>query len=300
MHLSSLFRPKVWIFYLLLRKPGRLLSDKTFLKLKYWATTGRKLNIDNPGSFNEKLQWLKLYNRRSEYTMMADKYAVREYVKKTIGEEYLIPLLGVWDRPEDIDFDVLPEQFVLKCNHDCGSVIICRDKSSFDQVATINKLKKCLKENYYWQGREWPYKDIKPKIVAEKYMGDNLTDYRIYCFNEIPKLIYSYSNESQADGSKPEPRYCDIFDHNWKPIPYHQKLLPHGNVPMPGQLSKMLEIAKLLSANSIFVRIDFYEIDNMLYVGEMTFYPGGGMSKFYPDSYDLELGKWLKLPTMCN
>ncbi len=295
MHLSSLFRPKVWTLFMLLRKPGRLLSDKNFLKSKYWASTGKKLNLDNPESFNEKLQWLKLNNRRPEYTTMADKYAVREYVKKTIGEEYLIPLLGVWCRPKDIDFDLLPKQFVLKCNHDSGSVIICHDKCAFDRDAAIKSLNKFLEKNYYWQGREWPYKNITPVIIAEEYLVDEsnveLKDYKVFNFNGIPKII-------QVDFDRFGNHRRNLYSVNWKYLGYTSQYPtdPSVVIKQPMQLEKLLDCAKRLSSGIPFVRTDFYSVNEKIFFGEMTFYHGGGMERFYPEEWDLRLGSWIKLP----
>lgn len=292
MHLSSLFRPKVWTLYMLLRKPGRLLSDKTFLKFKYWALTGKKLNLENPMSFNEKLQWLKLNDRRTIFTTMADKHAVREYVKNIIGEEYLIPLLGIWVRPEDIDFDTLPKQFVLKCNHDCGSVIICHDKSNFDKASAVKKLNKCLKSNYYWQGREWPYKNIKPKIVAEKYMGDELMDCKFMSFDGNIRCLFTVTDRFTGNGIK-----VTFFDTKWHRLPFERKYpaVSH-DIHQPSNLEEMIKIAQVLSDGIPFVRVDLYEINGKIYFGEMTFFPGGGMETFYPEEWDFKLGSWIQLP----
>jgi len=295
MHLSSLFRPKVWTLYMLLRKPGRLLSDKTFLKFKYWALTGKKLNLENPMSFNEKLQWLKLNDRRTIFTTMADKHAVREYVKNIIGEEYLIPLLGIWVRPEDIDFDTLPKQFVLKCTHDCGSVIICHDKYTFDRDAAIKSLNKCLKENYYWQGREWPYKNITPVVIAEECLVDEsgveLKDYKVFNFNGVPKMI-------QVDFDRFGNHRRNLYSTDWKYLGYTSRYPTDPNVVIkrPLQLEKLLDCAKRLSSGIPFVRTDFYSINEKIFFGEITFYHGGGMETFYPEEWDFKLGSWIQLP----
>ena len=167
------------------------MPDKPYLELMYWVNMDRKLDLKNPKTFNEKLQWLKLYNRRPEYTMMADKVLVRDYIAKTLGPEYLIPLLGVWDDPDEIDFDKLPDRFVLKCNHNSGlGMCICKDKSKLDIEKVRADLREGLKQDYYLTGREWPYKDIPRKILCEQYMEDaslELKDYKFFCFNGVPR-----------------------------------------------------------------------------------------------------------------
>ena len=284
-----------WAFGVVLRRCfASIMNDETFIKLEFFSGMGRFPNLKNPVTYNEKLQWLKLYDRKPEYTLMVDKYRVKEWVANKVGGQYVIPTLAAWDSVEDIRIDSLPNQFVLKCNHDSGSVIVCRDKNSFDLDAAKNKLAAAMKQNFYWEFREWPYKNVKRKIFAEEYIGEDLQDYRIYCFNGEPKLIYSYCNESEQDGSKPEPSSCDIMDINWNPLPFRQKTPPRGNIAKPKQLDAFLEIARKLSQGIPFVRIDFYECDKV-FVGEMTFFPGCGFSEFHPQEWDVKLGEWLCL-----
>lgn len=279
------------------RRISNVLPDKLYLKLKYYLKLKKRLNLRNPQTFNEKLQWLKLYDRKPEYTMMVDKIEVRKYIAGTIGEEYLIPCLGTWGRAEDIDFETLPDQFVLKCNHNSGvGMCICKDKSNLDVSKVRDELSKGLKENYYLSGREWPYKNVKPRIIAEKYMGDNLLDYRIYCFNGKAQLVYAYTNESLDNGTKPEAAYCDIFDMSWKRMTFRQMSPATGKRIRPVSFEKMHEFSELLSKKIPFLRVDFYEINRKLYIGELTFSPGSGMSRFYPEEWDQILGDWLKLP----
>lgn len=271
------------------------MDDESYLRRKYKACVGKELNLDSPKTFNEKLQWLKLHDRKPEYTMMVDKYAVRTYIADTIGEEYLIPLLGVWDNPDDIDFDALPNQFVLKCNHDSGGLVVCKDKNKLDFNFAKNKLVRCLKRNYYWSGREWPYKDIKPKIIAEKYMEDNITheliDYKFMCFNGVVKCGFTCSERFTDSGLK-----VTFFDKDWNVMPFERHYPVSKNPPKkPINYDKMIQFSEQLSKGIPFVRVDFYEINGQLYFGELTFYPGGGFEEFTPEEWDYKLGDFLKL-----
>ena len=272
------------------------MSDERYLKMVFKDTMGYSLNLKEPRTFNEKLQWLKLYDRKPIYTDMVDKFGAKKYIADIVGEEYIIPTLGVWDSFDEIDFDLLPDQFVLKCTHDSGGLIICGDKSKLNKSAAKEKIEKCLKRNYYWSSREWPYKNVPPRIIAEAYLGENLQDYRIYCFNGEPKLVYSYGNESNEVGNKPEPATCDILDDKWERMPFRQKSPPSENLPVkPAHFDEMLKISKILARDVPFLRVDFYDTTKM-YIGKLTFYPGSGISKFYPNEWDEKLGEWIKLP----
>jgi len=276
----------------------RHMSDERAIRLRYRYYTGESLNLDNPVSFNEKMQWLKLHDRRHIYTTMADKYEAKRFAAPIIGEQYIVPNYGVWEDAKDIDWDSLPKQVVLKTNHGYGGLtgmVICKDISNLDKKEAIKRLNAALKRNYFYTGREWPYKNIKPLILAEKYIGENLMDFRVYCFNGEPKLIYAYQNVAQEDGTKPELSSCDIFDCNWNPMPFHQKAMPCGNVARPLHLNEMLEISAKLSKDVPFLRVDFYE-GEQLYLGELTFYPGGGMSSYCPSEWNDILGSWITLP----
>ena len=266
--------------------------------MMYYVKLGQKCDLKDPKTFDEKLNWLKLHDRRPEYTMMADKYAVRDYIKDKIGEEYLIPLLGVWDKPEDIDFESLPKQFVLKCTHDSASVIICRDKDdpvAFNRIEAVKKLNESLKINYFYQSREWPYKDIQPKVIAEKYMTDEsafeLKDYKFYCFDGEVKLI-------QVDFGRFTHHERNLYDTDWnyidKQIEYPKN--PGHQIERPRQLDKMIELAGVLSKGIPSVRIDFYSIEDKVYFGEITFYQEAGYAHFDPEEYALELGGYIRLP----
>lgn len=278
---------------------GRLnfLSDEQYLKMIYRGTIGKRLDLKNPKTFNEKLQWLKLYNRKPEYTMMVDKYAVREYIKEKLGEEYLIPLLGVWDSSDDIDFDKLPNQFVLKCNHNSGlGMCICKDKSKLDIDKVKKELKKGLEEDYYLTSREWPYKDVPRKIIAEKYMEEKsnteLNDYKLMCFNGKVRCSFVCSERFSDDGLR-----VTFFDKDWNVMPFERHYPKSVNaIEKPKTYEKMVEFAEILSKDIPFVRVDFYEISGKLYFGELTFFPGSGYEEFEPEEWDYVVGNWIKLP----
>lgn len=273
----------------------RILNDKTYLKLKYRLHMGKKLNLKNPQTFNEKLQWLKLYNRKPEYTMMADKVEVRKYIAEKLGEEYLIPCLGVWDNADDIDFDKLPEQFVLKCNHNSGKgMCICKDKSKLNIKKVRKELNKGLKEKYFYHGREWPYKNIKPKIIAEKYMVDEsgveLKDYKLMCFNGKVKCIFTCSERYDKELK------VTFFDKEWNRLPFERHYrASEKEIFKPTTLNKMICFAEKLAENITFVRIDFYDINGNLFFGEITFFPGTGLEEFEPEIWDEKIGEWIKL-----
>lgn len=276
----------------------KYMDDELALRIRYKYMMGESLNLDNPTSFNEKMQWLKLHDHRPVYTQMADKYAAKLFAAPIVGEQYIVPNYGVWTNAKDIEWNKLPAQVVLKCNHGYGGLtgmVICKDINKIDKNDAVKRLNKALKRNYFYTGREWPYKNIKPLILAEKYLGENLMDFRVYCFNGEPKLIYAYQNVAQADGTKPHLSSCDIFDCDWNPMPFHQKTMPCGNVARPIHLKEMLEIATKLSKDVPFLRVDFYEGDQ-LFLGELTFYPGGGMSSYYPSEWNDILGSWITLP----
>lgn len=275
--------------------PFRCISDKSFLEMYYYTYHHEKLDLDNPIKFNAKLQWLKLYNRRPEYTELADKYLVREYVKKTIGESHLVPLLGVWNDPEEIDFETLPKQFVLKCNHDSGSVIICRDKATFDKKKAIKKLKRCLRLNQFWKGREFAYLNIKRKVIAEKYLEDDnsteLTDYKFFCFNGEPKFV-------STDRGRFSNHIRNYYTMEWKFIDAsYGEPNDAANLDLkPNHFDEMIYLAKKLSLGMPHVRVDFYLSGNNVYFGELTFYHGGGAMTLKPVDYDVLWGSYLTLP----
>lgn len=272
------------------------MDDVSFLKMAYKRKIGKELNLNNPQTFNEKLQWLKLHDRKPEYTTMVDKYAVKRYVADIIGAEYIIPTLGVWNHFDEIDFEKLPNQFVLKCTHDSGGLVICKDKAKLDKATAKKKLETSLKNNYYWSGREWPYKNVKPRIIAETYMEDNkvheLIDYKFMCFNGNVKCIFTCSERFSDDGLK-----VTFFDTEWNMMPFERHYPVSKNPPTkPIHLNSMIKFAKKLSQSIPFIRVDFYEINKKLYFGELTFFPGSGFEEFTPVSWDYKLGNWLQLP----
>lgn len=271
------------------------MSDEMYLKFMFKLRMHRKLDLENPQYFNDKIQWMKLYNRNSEYTTIVDKYAVKQYVAKIIGNQYIIPTIGMWEKFDDIDFEKLPNRFVLKCTHDSGGLVICKDKTKFDIEQARKKINKCLKRNYYWMGREWPYKNVPHRIIAEQYMADDLRDYKLFCFNGIPRMTLVCSERFTKDGLKE-----DFYDEAWNHLNIQRPT--HGNAILPIQCPKQYELMKKLatklSEKMPFARIDFYELNERLYFGEITFYPASGFEGFQPEEWDLRLGKWIKLPTM--
>lgn len=283
-------------------------KDETYLKFVYRLRVGKKLDLEHPLTFNEKLQWLKLNDRRPEYTQMVDKYDVKKYVANIIGEEYIIPTLGVWDRADEIDFDSLPKQFVLKCTHDSGSVFVCKDKDNFDKKDVIKKINKSLNRNYYWIGREWPYKNIKPRVIAEALLGEKslvdefsseqknspseLNDYKLTCFNGKVKGCLLCSGRNTDNGL-----HMTYYDREWKRFPFEWHYpAEKTEFKKPDNFEKMIELAEKLSKGIAYLSVDFYEYQGKIYFGELTFFSGGGAVKFSPSSWDYELGNWIILP----
>lgn len=288
--------PKLLLLYIINLKIFHLFKDRTYLKIKYRIRVGRKLNINDSRAFNEKLQWLKLYDRNPIYTRFVDKYEVRSFVKETIGQEYLISLLGVWDEFDEIDFSKLPNQFVLKCTHDSGSVFICKDKNSIDYADLKKRVNKSLKKNFYYLGREWPYKNVEPRIIAEEFIYDesssDLKDYKFMCFNGKVKCCFVCSNRSDKGGLK-----VDFYDLNWNKMPFTRHYSNSiYNMSKPKCYDEMIRLSNKLSKGIPFVRVDFYEVNKKVYFGELTFFPGSGFEEFTPESYDYLLGSWIKLP----
>lgn len=283
-----------------LSRNGRLdwVPDKPYLRVMYFANLRKWLNLKHPRSFNEKIQWLKLYDRKPAYTIMVDKYRVREYVSKTIGEEYLIPLLGVWKNPEDIDFDGLPDQFVLKCNHNSGlGMCICKDKSKLDIPKVKQALCKGLKQDYFLPGREWPYKDVERCVIAEQYMEDaetaELRDYKFFCFNGKARMLFM-ATDRQAAGEETK---FDFFDMDFNHLDFTNGH-PNAAVTLqkPSQFEKMKELAEKLSQGIPQVRVDLYEVNGKVYFGELTFSHWSGMVAFDPPEWDRTIGDYIELP----
>lgn len=272
------------------------IPDKQYLSLRYYATFGRKLDLKNPKTLNEKLQWLKLYDRNPIYSIMVDKYEMKNYVASKIGDEYIIKTLGVWDRFEEIDFSKLPKKFVLKTTHDSGGVVIC-NKDSLNIDSIRKKINKSIQNNYFWWGREWPYKDIKPRIIAEEFLVDEsgieLKDYKIQCFNGIP--VNTLVCKGRNTEEKVEYKY---FDMNWNFLRYSigdEKLPQDFSMKKPKNYKKMIEIAETLSEGFPEARIDMYNIEGKIYVGEITLYSQSGFDLDITYEADIEMGKYLKL-----
>lgn len=290
-----------WFWRLLYKfiKPwNHYLSDRFFLSLQYRIVCNEKLNINTPIKFSEKLQWLKLYDHKEYYSLLVDKIEAKKWVAKRLGKAYTIETLKVWDKAKDISFDELPDKFVLKCSHNSGGVIVCTDKTVLNKGSLIKEYKRLLKENYYYAGREWPYKNVKPRILAERFITENpdtpLTDYKFYCFNGEPRFLYI----SQTD---PEHKDTPItyLDTNWALTPFQRKnhRLLEPFPPKPDNLEEMLGICRTLSYDIPFVRVDLYNIEGKIYFSEMTFFPASGYNTFEPEEWDRKIGDYLALPS---
>lgn len=277
----------------------RTWDDEKYLRRMFKARRGQALSFENPQTFNEKLQWLKLYNRNPKYTRMVDKYEAKQYVAEKIGAEYIIPTLGVWDKFEDIDFDALPNQFVLKCTHDSGGLVICRDKAMLDMEKAEEKIRKSLCRNYYDYSREWLYKDVKPRIIAEAYMeddGDNhtLKDYKVFCFSGEPRSVMTVTGGHDNE----ENILRRMYDPQWNLLPIGM----HGKPPvkeaeqLPEQLPELLRLARILSEGIPHVRADFYVINGQIYFGELTFFHMSGFARMDPPEWEYQFGSYITLP----
>jgi len=283
----------------LFSKRGFLKSvpDELYIKLFYRGATGEVLNLKSPVTYNEKIQWLKLYDRNPLYTKLVDKYKVREYIANTIGDEYLIPLHGVWNDFNEIDFDILPNQFVLKCTHDSGGIVICKDKSLFNIDEARKKINKSLKRNFYYYTREWPYKNVKPRIICESYIdqddGEELRDYRFFCFDGKPKFIavdFSITDKSKTRRN--------LYDLDWNLLDAEISYPKEENIKVnkPKKLNKMIELSQILASNFPHARVDLYYIHNQIFFGEITFFHQNGIGTISPKDFNVQMGKWIKIP----
>lgn len=274
-----------------------ILPDKTFIRLKYWYHFRKLPDLNNPRTFNEKIQWLKLYDRKPIYSKMVDKYEAKSYIEAIIGKEYIIPSFGVWESFEDIPFDNLPEQFVLKTTHDCGGVVICKKKNEFNKEKAKRFLKSHLERNYYYEGREWPYKNVQPRILAEAYMentaSSDLKDYKFFCFDGVVKALFIAADRQSLE----EETKFDFYDENFNHLDIRNG---HPNskveVEKPQNFELMKELASKLSKGFPHLRVDFYEVDGNVYVGELTFSHFSGMIPFEPEKWDYIFGEWIQLP----
>ena len=272
------------------------LSDEEFLKKVFPKYMGYPLDLENPKTFSEKLQWLKVNYREPIQTVMVDKHEAKHFIAHRVGDQYIIPTLAVWDSVEDIDFDALPNQFVLKCTHDSGGIVICKDKSSLDREAAKAKLRASLKRDYSKIAREWAYQNVPRRIIAEKYISelgnDDLLDYKMYSFHGEPKLTVVCSDRFSKTGTR-----MNFYDINWEPMGIHFGHYPplSTEFPKPATYEAMKRLTAELSKDCPFLRVDFYEIKGRLYIGELTFFPGAGLEQFCPMTKDYELGEWLHL-----
>lgn len=276
------------------RGPFEWMPDEQFIRLQYALKMNKDLNLENPETFNEKLQWLKLYDRNPLYTTLVDKYAVREYVADRIGKEYLIPLYGVYETYDEINFDALPDAFVLKVNHTSGGVYVTKNKEEINHEQWREEIHEWLDSNYYWVHREWPYKNVPPRIIAEKFMvdesGTDLKDYKFFCFDGEPAMLFVGSERAT------DLRF-DFFDLDFNHLPVTQQTKNSERViKKPKGFDKMVDLARELAQGLPHVRVDFYDINGHIYFGELTFYHNGGHEPFMPDTFDYTMGKYLTLP----
>lgn len=287
-----------WLAYYTLIgiRADRIVPDKFFLELQYRCIMGKKLNLKSPQEFNEKIQWLKLYNRRPEYITMVDKYAVKDYVAAVIGSEYVIPTLGVWNRAEDIEWGLLPEKFVLKTTHDSGGVVICKNKSELDKDKARKKLDASLKRDYYKASREWPYKKVPHQIIAEEYLDSiaddgDLYDYKFFCFDgEVKMIEVDYNRAIHHNRNLYTPEWVRIDAEIGVPSELGREFTK------PQNLEKAIEVAQKLSAKIPFVRIDLYIVGEKIYFGEITFFHASGYNRIKPECFSLKIGEWIHLP----
>lgn len=281
---------------------SRHLSDIRWTKIQFRANTGEKLDLDNPKTFNEKLQWLKLYDHNDLYTTLVDKRLVKDYVRKIVGEEFIIPTIAVWNSVEEIDIEKLPNQFVLKTNHSGGNtgVIICKDKNTFDIKKAKEKLERSLRSDLFMISREWPYKNVQRCIIAEPYLEDSITgelrDYKFFCFDGVPKALFVATERQKRD----EPCF-DFYDIDFNHLDLKCSH-PLADTPpeKPYSYEKMLDLSRKLSKGFPHVRVDLYEVNGKPYFGEMTLYHWEGLMPFYPEEWNKIFGDWLKLPSVEN
>lgn len=272
----------------------RLLPDESYLKIKYRYIFKKRLNLKNPKSFNEKLQWLKLNNRNPIFTKLVDKYEVKEHVTNRLGDGYVAKVYGIFDRFEDIVFDELPSSFVIKCTHDSGGIVVCKDKNNLNIVKAREQINSCLNRDFYLLGREWPYKNVDRRILIEEYLVDEsgceLKDYKIFCFNGKARFI-------QLDYDRFTQHHRNMYDRDWNQLPlvFSYEGDQSKSFEKPERLDEMLSCAEKLSQGIAFVRCDFYHLKDRIVFGEMTFFPESGFGHFYPDSYNYEWGNLIRL-----
>jgi len=295
-YLKHAFHDPYWFFGVILRRVFSKIikSDELFIKLEYFSGMKRFPNLNSPKTYNEKLQWLKLHCKDEKYTLLVDKYESKLLVKNLVGGGYIIPTLGVWDSFNEIDFDKLPNQFVLKTTHDSGGVVICKDKKTFDKETARKKLQKSLKHNFFYEHREYPYKNVKPRIIAEKFMvdesGTELKDYKFFCFDGEVKMLFVATD-------RPFDTRFDFFDTDFNHLPFKQgHPLATKEIKKPRGFEEMKRVATVLSKGMPHVRVDLYDINGKIYFGELTFFHFSGNVPFEPEEWDYKVGEWLRLP----
>jgi len=276
------------------------MDDRTYIERQYYSRFQgkKKLNLDAPKTVGDKLNWLKLYDRKPYYWKLVDKYEVKKYVADKIGSEYVIPALGVWDNPEDIDFDILPNQFVLKCTHDSGSIIVCKDKKKIDKKEVCSKLNESLKHNHYKENREWAYKNVKPRVIAEQYVESlgkaDSVEYKLSCGNGKVGVITVCIG---IPHSTLDVRTNDHFDEEWNRLPFYAVYKnSNKDIARPKQMDDLIKFSKILSEGIPHLRVDWYVVDGHIYFGEMTFYTWAGYMQMVPDEWDTILGDMIELP----
>lgn len=295
--LKSIKNPYILIAKLI-KDRAHFLPDDVYLKIIYRACFGKKLNLEDPQTYNEKLQWLKLNDRNPYYSKLVDKYEVKSIVSEKAGEKYIIPTLGIWDRFEEIDFDSLPNRFVLKCTHDSGGLVIVREKKELNLQAAKQKINSSLRRNFYWSSREWPYKDVKPRIIAEQYIEDpqgDLKDYKFFCFNGEPMYLFVASDRNKPDTDVK----FDYFDIAFNRLNLRQSVHKTStyDIQRPKHFDEMIRLTKVLSKGIPHVRIDLYEANDQVYFGECTFFHHGGFVPFEPERWDKVWGECILLPS---
>lgn len=289
--------PRIILHYLFAKISPYIKNDVRYIKWKYWINIGERCNLKAPTTFQEKLQWLKLNDHKPIYHDMVDKCEAKRFITERVGEEYVIPTIGVWDRFEDINWESLPNEFIVKNTNDSGTYCICTDKSKLDIEAIKRRLSVTWEKDYSNFSREWPYKGLKQRIIIEPLLHDEdspyLTDYKFFTFNGKPKFYYTTSNRGSEGGLKE-----DFFDINGNLLEFNQE--GYYNNPrtpaLPVNLVKMVEFSQILAKDTYHLRVDFYEVNGSLYVGEMTFFDGGGFCSFSPLKYNKIIGDWIKLP----
>ena len=293
---SMIYKSPSRFLYVLLEKSGcKILTDRAYVKLQYRLRFHNRLDLENPKSYNEKLQWLKIYDRNPEYTVDVDKYAVREKIQEAISADFLVPLIGLYKSADCIDIDSLPDRFVIKCTHGTHCSIVCKDKSHFNWDNAKERLSKWLKHNYYYDAREWPYKSVKPRIIVEKYIEDSngeLIDYKFMCFDGKVKLILVHQDINNERGK----HTLDLYTPDWQLTDIEWGIPRSGKtIPKPERLDEGIRIAEKLSEGKPHVRVDLYIVDNHVFFGELTYYTAAGFKPFKNYEDDLQLGSWINI-----